>query len=206
MKMNVKEFDVIARKVFAPVYGAYARQALDATGITDGACLDVGTGGGQLGIALAGLTGFDIRLLDQSPEMIAVADRNVAEAGFGKRIETIVADVREIPLDDCSVNLVVSRGSVFFWDDLTTAFREIYRILIPGGRTFIGGGFGSAAIKKDIDEKMAARQKEWVDTRKKRMGTGTMERFHVALSEADVPYEIRQVEAGFGIIIRRDDL
>ena len=204
MEMNVKEFDVIAREVFAPAYGAFARQIKEATGITEGSCLDVGAGGGQLGIALAGITDLDIRLLDQSREMLDVAERNIIAAGLGKKIGTMQADVHDIPCGDRSVNCIVSRGSVFFWEDLPTAFREIYRVLAPGGATFIGGGFGSTAIRKSVDEKMAARRKDWIDTRKKRLGPGTMDRFHAALTQAGVPYEIRQVEAGFGIMIRRD--
>jgi hypothetical protein len=43
MEMNVAGFDKIAREVFAPVYIALATQIKEATGITKGVCLDVGS-------------------------------------------------------------------------------------------------------------------------------------------------------------------
>lgn len=201
--MNITEFDKIAREVFAPAYLVLAEQIRKATGITRGVCLDAGAGGGYLSIALAKITSLDIILLDQSQEMQNIAARNIVEAGLEKRLSTLLADIHEIPLDDCSVDIVVSRGSVFFWEDQSRAFREIYRVLAPGGVTFIGGGFGSIEIKKQIDEKMMARQKDWLDVTRERMSANTIQKFHTALGEAGVPYEIRHIEAGFGIMIKR---
>lgn len=201
--MDVLEFDQVARKIFAPAYVAIAKQIREETGVIEGVGLDVGAGGGYLSLALAGITDLDIVLLDQLPEMQKIAEQNIIEAGLEKRLRTLMADVHEIPLEDGSVNLVFSRGSVFFWEDQVKAFREIYRVLVPGGVTFIGGGFGSVALKKQIDEKMMARQTDWLDVTRERMNAKTMANFHAALEKAGVPYEIRQVEAGFGIMIRR---
>ncbi len=204
MEMNVAEFDKIARDIFNPAYTALAEQIKSATGITQGVCLDAGSGGGYLSIALAKVTSLDIILLDQSEDMQKIADRNIVQAGLEKRLYTIQADIHKIPLDNCSVNVVVSRGSIFFWEDHVKAFSEIYRVLAPGGVTFIGGGFGSVAIKKKIDEQMLALDKSWLDTTGKRMNDDTMARFREALHGANVPYELKMVEAGFGIMIRKD--
>ncbi|MDX9745761.1 MAG: class I SAM-dependent methyltransferase [Syntrophales bacterium] len=205
MKMDVSEFDRVAREVFAPAYVAIARQILDETGVARGKALDLGAGGGYLSLALARITTLDIVLLDQLPEMQKIAQRNIVDAGLEKRLRTLMADVHEIPLEGGSVDLVFSRGSVFFWKDQVRAFREIYRVLAPGGRTFIGGGFGSVALKKQIDEKMVARQKDWLHMTRARMNATTMTHFRAVLEKAGVPHEIRQVEAGFGIMIKRED-
>jgi len=203
MEMNVTEFDKVAREVFAPAYVVFAEQIKEETGVTNGICLDVGSGGGYLSLALAKTTHLDMILLDQSKEMRDIAETNIREAGLQKRLRTILADVHRIPLDDCSVDMVVSRGSVFFWEDLPRAFNEIYRVLSPGGVTFIGGGFGSVDLKKRIDEMMEKRNKGWCDYTRGRMDVNKMEKFHRALVCAGVPYEIRQIEAGFGIMIRK---
>ncbi len=41
---------------------------------------------------------------------------------------------------------------MFFWKDLPTSFKEIYRVLKPGGAGYIGGGFGSAALRRKVKE------------------------------------------------------
>ena len=203
MEMNVAEFDKVAREIFAPAYMIFAEQIKEETGVTNGICLDVGSGGGYLSLALAKTTHLDMILLDQSKEMQNIAETNINKAALQKRLCTLLADVHQIPLDDCSVDIVVSRGSVFFWEDLPRAFNEIYRVLSPGGVTFIGGGFGSIDLKKRIDEIMGKRNKDWCDHTSGRMDVTKMEKFHRALVCAGVPYEIRQIEAGFGIMIRK---
>ncbi len=55
MKVNVTQFDQIAREIFAPIYPVIAEQIVRKTGITAGQCLDVGCGG-YLGMALAKIT------------------------------------------------------------------------------------------------------------------------------------------------------
>ncbi len=204
MKMDVWEFDQVAREIFAPAYVAIAKQIREETGVTKGVGLDAGAGGGYLSLALAGISDLDIVLLDQLPEMQKIAEQNIIKAGLGRRLRTLMADVHEIPMEDESVDLIFSRGSVFFWEDQVRAFREIYRVLAPGGVTFIGGGFGSVALKRQIDKRMMARQQDWLDVTRERMNANTMADFHAALEKADVPYEIRHVEAGFGIMIRRN--
>jgi len=47
-----------------------------------------------------------------------------------------------MPLPSESVDLVFSRGSIFFWDDPAQGLQEVYRVLRPGGEAMIGGGRG----------------------------------------------------------------
>jgi len=44
---------LIARNIFAPLYYQLAQQILDRTGSESGFCLDLGSGSGYLGLALA---------------------------------------------------------------------------------------------------------------------------------------------------------
>jgi ubiquinone/menaquinone biosynthesis C-methylase UbiE len=133
MEMDVNKFDGIAREVFAPAYKAIARQIKETTGVTQGLCLDAGAGGGYLSLAMAEITDLNFVVLDKMEEMRAIAAENIIKAGFEKRMKAIAADIQEIPLDDNSIDIVISRGSVFFWEDKSKAFREIYRVLAPGG-------------------------------------------------------------------------
>jgi len=160
MDMNVKEFDRVAREVFAPVYPVIAEQIRTRTGITEGVCLDIGTGGGYLGIALAGMTDLDFCLMDKSPEMLEIANANVAISGLQKRMRTVWGDVHDIPRENASIDLVISRGSLFFWEDKPRAFCEIHRVLKPGGKAYIGGGMGTGELYQKVREEMERRNPE----------------------------------------------
>ncbi|MBU1172448.1 MAG: class I SAM-dependent methyltransferase [Proteobacteria bacterium] len=185
-----KAFDEIARRIFAPAYPVIAEQIIEATGIKKGFCLDIGCGGGHLGMALAKRGPFDLGFLDPSQGMRELAVQNVAEAGLSDRVRILEGCAESIPLPDHSVDLAISRGSIFFWKDLVSAFKEIYRVLKPGGKTYIGGGFGSDAIKKEISRKMEQR-KQGGDTWKKkvseRLGPDAVDRFNKLLTESGIP-------------------
>ena len=147
MKNNKAEnFDRMVQEVFAPVFPVIARDFLKKSGITAGTCLDIGCGTGYMGLALAEASDLEVTLLDCDQEMLGIAKRNFTKRQLNNKIKFIEADVHEIPCEDESIQLVVSRGSVFFWQDQPQAFREIYRVLAPGGMAFVGGGFSKASI------------------------------------------------------------
>jgi len=207
MQMDVSKFDKIAREVFAPAYPLIAAQVVERTGITEGVCLDIGCGGGYLGLALAQTTGLFVRFFDQSREMLEIVRCNIAAHGLETRTDTLSGDVESIPLPDGSVNLAVSRGSVFFWDQVQ-AFQEIYRVLAPGGMSYIGGGFGSAELKAEINRKMEARPEDngqWRERMAKNLGADAPRQFEEALRSAGIPdFEIdNSDDRGLWVIIRK---
>jgi 2-polyprenyl-3-methyl-5-hydroxy-6-metoxy-1,4-benzoquinol methylase len=50
MSRNAMEFDKIAQEIFFPIYPVIADDILKLTGIRSGRLLDVGSGGGHLGL------------------------------------------------------------------------------------------------------------------------------------------------------------
>jgi ubiquinone/menaquinone biosynthesis C-methylase UbiE len=204
VEINAVEFDRVAREVFAPVYPVLARQIIDRTGISNGSCLDVGCGGGYLGLALARISGLETILFDESQDMLNLAQEYIRHSGLESRVMTMLGDVHDISLKDESINLVVSRGSMFFWNDRVRAFREIYRILAPGGAAMIGGGFGSADLLREIEAKMLERDPEWKTKRQQRIGKAKVQDYREELNRADIPSpEIIQDEVGLWIVMRR---
>ncbi|WP_347488440.1 class I SAM-dependent methyltransferase [Desulfoscipio sp. XC116] len=203
IKMNVSEFDNIAREVFAPVYPVIAEQIKQKTGISVGKCLDIGCGGGYLGIALARVTELYVYLADRSTEMLEIAGGNISAAGLTARMQTLFADVQKIPLPDQSIDLIVSRGSIFFWEDRQKAFEEIYRVLAPGGVAYIGGGFGTAELKKRIAARMEKENKNWRAMMNKNIGENAPEAYVKILQNTKIPFfEVNRDEAGLWIVIR----
>jgi len=152
-KMNISRYDEAARGVNAPMYAYYGQKIKEKTGITKGVCLDVGSGGGYLGLALAKITDLDFIFLDISADALEKAKLHIVEEGLQKRAKTLLADVHSISLPDGSVNLVISRGSIPFWKDPEKALKEIYRVLAPGGQAYVGGGRGTPEIQAQIAAK-----------------------------------------------------
>ncbi len=146
--------------------------------------------------------------LDDSQDMLDIAQKNINEQSLTDRIKTIKGDVENIPLPDQSVNLAVSRGSIFFWQDRVKAFKEIYRVLGPSGVAYIGGGFGSSAIKAQIDKKMDELDKgsgKWQKKVEKNLGADAPKEFEAALNGAGIKNFkiIHTKEKGVWAIFRR---
>lgn len=163
--MNSREdFDKIANEIFFPVYEVIAGDALQVCGKKSGSCLDVGCGGGHLGLSVAKLSAMRITLMDIKAEAIEIARQRIKDWGFAERASAIVGDVCGNNLPDNSFDLIVSRGSIGFWgnrEDMKRAFAELYRVLAPGGITFIGKGFGNAELAEQIKAIMKEKHPEW---------------------------------------------
>lgn len=194
------EFDEIASRVFAPIYPVLAEQIVERTRMRTGACLDLGCGGGHLGLALAALTRFQVTLYDISREALELAEERIKTGNMEGRITTVEGDVRRLPFAEDTFDLIVSRGSVWFWSEQTAAFQEIYRVLAPGGQVYIGGGFGTAALKRQIVTTMARREPDWEERIKRYRSGHTVETFTTTLQKAGIDrFIITDDDSGFWI-------
>lgn len=197
--------DKIAKGAFAPIYPLLAQQIVNTHRISKGICVDVGSGPGALSIALAKITDLVIYALDQSPHATRIAGENAAEAGVADRVKPVRENVTAMPFKDNFADLVISRGSIFFWEDKTAAFNDIYRILKPGGKTHIGGGFGSKALKEKIFAHMAEKDDGWAHKVKNRMSPENQAKITAALDASIISrYEISRSDAGYWIHITKE--
>ncbi|MCA1915010.1 class I SAM-dependent methyltransferase [Methanospirillum hungatei] len=201
---QARAFDETASKIFAPIYPVIARQILDRTKVSRGVALDAGCGPAHLSLALAQESELKLFAFDASPMMLAIAYEHITDAGLVKRVVPVLGDVHDIPFEDNSIDLIVSRGSWFFWDNLDLAFKEMYRVLSPGGMTFIGGGFGNAQLKKEIHATMAEMDPEFSKGVSNRMMTNNPDRIKKELEKAEIQtYDLIQDDSGFWLIIRK---
>ena len=216
MSSKAEEFNRLVHEVFAPCYPVIAGQILEKAGLqsnqdsgtdtADGLCLDLGCGPGFLGLAIAEASSLELCMLDQDPEMLDICRHNAEARNLENRVRIQPGDVHAIPLPDNSVRLAVSRGSVFFWEDLPRAFSEIHRVLAPGGMAYIGGGFGNPELKMQIDEEMDRRSPEWKTHQAERIGPGAPEKYRQFLFSSGIEdYEFDHGPAGMWIIFNKGE-
>ena len=97
--------------------------------------LDLGSGGGIDVLLSAKRVGPSGRVfgLDMTDEMLALAVRNAADAG-ATNVEFLKGHIEAIPLPAASIDVVISNCVVNLAADKPAVFREIARVLRPGGR------------------------------------------------------------------------
>ena len=153
---NDFEYDEIAEEIFGPIFGIIAKDIIDTTGKTSGELLDIGCGGGHMGYAVMNEGCYShAYFMDIKPEALSAAESRGKALGLTEKIDYVLGNVESMPFDDSMFDLVISRGSMPFWDDQVSAFSEIFRVLKPNGYAYVGGGFGNKEQRDRINKAFA---------------------------------------------------
>ena len=127
----------------SPVYTPLAKYLVERLDLPsrNGIGVDLGGGPGNLVIELCKRTRLYWVNVDANPHFSPHFLSRADEEGVGDRVGSVFGDAQALPFRDDYADVVVSRGSFQFWEDKALAFREIYRVLKPGGVAFVGRGF-----------------------------------------------------------------
>ena len=95
--------------------------------------LDVATGTGAVAIELVRQKGCNVVGVDQSPEMLAEAERRVAAAGLDNHIQLVEARAERLPFPDRSFDALTFTYLLRYVEDPAATLRELVRVVRPGG-------------------------------------------------------------------------
>lgn len=98
--------------------------------------LDLGTGTADLSISVIRLSGRGTKMIgmDITPEMLAQGRTKLRRLGLQDRIDLRIGDAEHIDLPDNSVDGCCSAFTVRNLTDIERGFREMLRVVRPGGR------------------------------------------------------------------------
>ena len=104
--------------------------------------LDLGSGAGKDVFLAAEKVGDGGRVIgvDMTPEMLALARKNAVKfftATGLANVEFHEGKIEALPVDDASVDVVISNCVINLSPDKPRVFREIHRVLKPGGRMIV---------------------------------------------------------------------
>ena len=198
-------FDWVAQNIFYPIYPVIAEDILRRIPRQEGTLIDVGCGSGHLGLALLEKTCYQGYFVDINPTALELGRTHAKERGLASRCKFLQQDVHAMQFPDNFAHLIISRGSYLFWADLEGALREIYRVLAPGGRTYIGGGMGSSALAQAITPQMQSIMPGWPKGPLKRSEAISTQSLRDMLERNSIPYEmVENSEQGRWILIEKE--
>ena len=142
-------------------YCAAVGNPFEAGKINEGdSILDIGCGAGvDLCVAslLVGEKGMVLGV-DLTPSMVLKARENATNASL-LNITVYEASIDKLPVENNSVNIVISNGAINLASSKETVFSEIYRVLVKGGHLY----FSDMIKDENIIETKCCNTESWAD-------------------------------------------
>ena len=104
---------------------------------SDDVILDVGCGGG-ININRMSEKAKKVYGVDYSIESVKLSREVNRQEIYGGKVEVVKGDVQSLPFEDESFDIVTAFETVYFWPNIEKCFREVKRVLKPGGIFLIG--------------------------------------------------------------------
>ena len=119
--------------------------------------LDLGSGPGFDAFLAAKSVGSEGKVIgvDMTPEMISKAKKNAEKLNV-TNVEFRLGEIEKLPVPDNSVDAVLSNCVINLSPDKGAVYREIFRVLRPGGRISISDVLSSGELPKEIKDNPAA--------------------------------------------------
>ena len=153
---NGEQFEAAALNRHLPLYPYFLEDLHNAYGksFDNADILEVGSGPGFMLELFSRTEANRITGADISCDMLERAAKRCGRASL------VQASVTELPFSDNSFDIIFSRGSVFFWEPLEVAFKELYRVSKNNSLVFVGGGYGLSTPDEVVAKVKALQNKD----------------------------------------------
>lgn len=123
----------------------------------DDVVLDLGSGAGFDAFLAAQKVGKKGRVIgvDMTPEMIERAKQNAGKGGYG-HVEFRLGEIEKLPVEDRSVDLIISNCVINLSPDKETVFKEAFRVLKKGGSLMLSDLVLTKELPDAIKKSVAA--------------------------------------------------
>lgn len=117
--------------------------------------LDVGSGTGGPAVYLANATGCRVSGVEINEVGVQTSTRLIGNAGLQDRVTVTQGDASDLPFADGTFDLAISLNVMNVFEDKERVFREVLRVLRPGGRwAFLTGTFRMGPEDADARERL----------------------------------------------------
>lgn len=123
----------------SPGAAADMRRLLHPVDVGGKSVLDLGCGVGGATLMFAGELGAgSVTAADPEPEALVQTKTRVEAGGFASRVTAVQIEPGSLPFPDESFDIIYSKDVICHIDDKAVLFRDLYRLLAPGGVVVLG--------------------------------------------------------------------
>lgn len=149
-EVNKEELSGVQRNTWTSFLSKEISTAFPGRQPSDISIIDIGAGPGFISIILAE-AGYRVTAFDFAETMLAEAKENAGD--IAEQIQFVQGDAMELPFNDCSFDVVISRNLTWNLPDPSKAYQQWSRVIKPGGLMMV---FDANWYRYLIDEEKRA--------------------------------------------------